>query len=54
MSLGVANEIMEFILQNYAGFTFSTSINDTWYDLTSNVVGSIISALCFLPFIQQT
>lgn len=51
-SLGIANEILEFILQNYFGIVIATSINDTWYDLISNTVGSIIAILCLSPFIK--
>jgi hypothetical protein len=52
-ALGVANEILEFFLQNYVGLIFAESINDTWYDLISNTVGSLIAALLFLPFIDE-
>ena len=33
---GVANEIVEFFLQNQFGFVFANSINDTWLDLVSS------------------
>lgn len=52
-TLGVANEILEFLLQNYVGFTFATSINDTWLDLTSNAVGSLVAATSFVPLIDR-
>lgn len=49
-ALGIANEILEFILQNYAEITFAVSVNDTWYDLISNTIGSFAAALFFTPF----
>lgn len=52
-ALGVANEILEFFLQNYLGRIFAQSVNDTWYDLTSNLIGSLIAALLFVPFIDK-
>lgn len=51
-ALGVANEILEFFLQNYAGMTFSTSVNDTWLDLISNTVGMLIAVISFTPFVN--
>ncbi len=51
VALGVANEIVEFLLQRYAGFTFATSAMDTWFDLLSNVCGALLGAACLLPFI---
>jgi drug/metabolite transporter superfamily protein YnfA len=52
-TLGVGNEILEFYLQNYAGFTFfSTTPNSTWHDLISNLIGNIIgigTLICFVP-----
>lgn len=38
-SLGAANEILEFYLQNYLGLTMATTLNDTWLDLISNTIG---------------
>lgn len=52
-SLGVANEILEFLLQNFAGFTIAVTINDTWLDLVSNTVGSLLAAVCFVPFVGR-
>jgi hypothetical protein len=52
-ALGVANEILEFFLQNYAGMIFSSHINDTWYDLMSNTIGSLIATVCFVPCIKK-
>lgn len=50
-TLGVANEITEFFLQNYFNFLAATSINDTWLDLISNTVGLLVAAIIFTPFI---
>ncbi len=47
---GIANEIFEFILQNYFGFIFADSINDTWLDLISNSIGSILASVFIVPF----
>jgi hypothetical protein len=53
-TLGVANEILEFFLQNYAGFTFfSVTPNDTWYDLISNAIGTVVAIGMFIPFIKS-
>ena len=53
-ALGVINESMEYVLQNYFGFTlmFADSINDTWLDLVSNTVGIAIAGVCFTPFVN--
>jgi hypothetical protein len=52
-SLGVANEIIECILQNYAGMLFAPSVNDTWLDLISNMIGIILGSIVFTPFIIE-
>jgi len=54
-AMGVANEIIEYLLQNYAGFTlmFSNNINDTWLDLISNTVGILVATACFTPFVNR-
>lgn len=49
IALGVANEIMEFIMQNYAGMNFTTTINDTWLDLISNTIGLLVAAIILTP-----
>ena len=46
-SLGVANEILEFFLQNYLGLLMAASINDTWLDLISNTVGATVGLTIF-------
>ncbi|MBM3204789.1 hypothetical protein FJZ48_02295 [Candidatus Uhrbacteria bacterium] len=48
--LGVANEIIEFIGQNYFHYLFAPHINDTWLDLISNTVGIAVGSACFVPF----
>jgi drug/metabolite transporter superfamily protein YnfA len=52
-TLGVANELLEFILQNYVGMQFSTSINDTWLDLVSNTIGIAAASIILTPFIKK-
>lgn len=51
-ALGVSNEIFEFFLQNYMGWTFAITINDTWHDLISNLIGSVIGGICLFPFVD--
>lgn len=53
IGLGVANEILEFFLQNYLHYIFSQSVNDTWLDLMSNVAGAVIASICLVPFIKK-
>jgi len=53
-AMGVTNEILEFFLQNYAGFIFSASVNDTWLDLISNAVGALIAGAVLVPFVNRT
>jgi len=52
-ALGVANELLEFVVQNYAGFVMADSINDTWLDLLSNTVGTV-GASSVLVFLRNT
>ncbi len=49
---GSANEMFEFILQNQFGLLFADSVNDTWLDLISNTVGSIVASLHIAPFVK--
>jgi hypothetical protein len=51
-ALGVANEILEFILQYYFNIISAESINDTWLDLISNSVGIAIAGIIFTPFVH--
>lgn len=53
MTLGVANEIVEYLLQNYSVFFFTDDINDTWLDLISNVLGVIIGGVTLVPFLPK-
>lgn len=46
-ALGVANEIAEFLLQNYTEMVFATTINDTWLDLASNTIGILTASIFF-------
>ena len=54
IALGVANEILEFFLQNYFHFGFTRNVNDTWLDLISNVAGALIASLCLLLFVPKS
>jgi len=49
LALGIANELVEFVLQLYTGFPFAPSILDTWLDLTSNLVGVLLASMYFVP-----
>jgi hypothetical protein len=51
--LGVLNEILECVLQNYFGIISADSINDTWFDLISNTVGLLLAGIFFVPFINS-
>ncbi len=53
VTLGVGNEIVEFILQNYFNFISAPTVNDTWLDLISNICGALIAAICFVPFVKK-
>lgn len=53
IALGVANEILEFVLQNYLGILAAESINDTWLDLISNVIGSGFAVAFLAPLIRK-
>jgi glycopeptide antibiotics resistance protein len=54
-TMGVANEIIEFLLQNYTNldFTFAQTINDTWLDLISNTIGALLGAILLTPFVRS-
>jgi hypothetical protein len=52
-SLGIVNEIYEFILQNYFDVLAAATINDTWLDLISNSVGTLVASVCFVPFVNR-
>ena len=52
IALGVGNEILEYILQNYTPLSFAKTANDTWLDLISNCVGALIAAVPLVYFIR--
>lgn len=52
LSLGVANEILEYFLQEFTSLSFANTANDTWMDLISNTVGALIALVCLAPFIR--
>ncbi len=52
-ALGVANEVLEFFLQNYFGLHFASAVNDTWLDLISNVIGALVASIIFVPFVRK-
>jgi len=52
LSLGVANEILEYFLQEFTSLSFANTANDTWMDLISNTVGALIALVCLTPFIR--
>jgi ABC-type Fe3+-siderophore transport system permease subunit len=51
-SLGVANEILEFFLEQHLHLVFVPHIYDTWFDLMSNTVGVITGLLVCTPFVR--
>ncbi len=50
--LGIGNEILEFVLQEFGPFLFANSINDTWLDLVSNITGALIAGVV-LTFLHK-
>ena len=52
MFLGIVNEIAECFLQNIFGFIAAATINDTWFDLISNLIGAVTAISITIPFIQ--
>ncbi len=53
LSLGVANEILEYFLEEFTSLSFATTANDTWMDLISNTIGALIAAACLVPFVRS-
>ncbi len=53
VALGVANELVEFLLQRYFWVVFAQTLTDTWLDLLSNVFGALIAAACLVPFVKS-
>ena len=45
LALGVANELLEFLLQSYAGIISAATPTDTWFDLASNTIGIGIASI---------
>lgn len=52
MFLGIVNEIAECFLQNVFGFIAAATINDTWFDLMSNLIGALTALVVTIPFIE--
>ncbi len=52
-TLGVGNEIIEFVAQEHFGIAFAKNLNDTWLDLVSNTLGVLIAALFFVPLFAR-
>ncbi|PIR87823.1 MAG: hypothetical protein COU10_02450 [Candidatus Harrisonbacteria bacterium CG10_big_fil_rev_8_21_14_0_10_45_28] len=52
-ALGVANELAEFFLQQTTGEIFASTITDTWLDLLSNTLGTLVATLVALPFVKK-
>jgi len=53
LALGVGNELLEFLLQTQHLLTSATSIQDTWLDLASNVVGVTLASVVLTPFHKE-
>jgi hypothetical protein len=53
MTLGIGNEVVEYLLQNVFNFTAAPHINDTWLDLISNIVGTLLAAGLFTPYLKK-
>ncbi len=53
-TLGVANELVEFFLQTVTSLVFTTRLEDTWLDLLSNSVGTLVAAAVFVPMLTQS
>ncbi len=53
IALGVANEIVEYVLQNYFSMLMARTINDTWLDLISNIVGILVGSAIFVPLLSR-
>ncbi len=51
-SLGVANELAEFVMQTVTGTMFTDSLIDTWLDLTSNTVGLLLASAIGIPLLH--
>ncbi|MES2953567.1 MAG: hypothetical protein V4674_03315 [Patescibacteria group bacterium] len=49
-ALGVANEILEFILQHFIHYLFASSVTDTWLDLSSNTIGIFVGGTLYFLY----
>lgn len=52
-ALGVANELAEFFLQETTGEIFAPTITDTWLDLLSNTLGTLVATLALVPCLHK-
>lgn len=52
MALGVANELVESLLQQYTSIIFASDTSDTWLDLWSNTIGAL-GAGSLLTLVQR-
>lgn len=53
LSLGVANEMMEYVLGLYTPLTFADTADDTRLDLISNCVGAVLAIIMLIPFSKK-
>ena len=53
-AMGVANELLEFILQTHSHYIFSDNPLDTWRDLASNTAGACVGLVILAPFVTST
>lgn len=51
-AMGVANEVMEYFLQEYSFLIFSNNMNDTWLDLLCNSIGTAVGLIVCAPFVR--
>jgi len=53
MTLGIANETIEYFLQTYAHYIFAPTPTDTWLDLISNLTGALAAGVILTPFVNK-
>ena len=53
LALGVANELLEFILQSSGLVIAARNVDDTWFDLASNTIGIILASIIFVPLHKE-
>ncbi|MBI5138281.1 MAG: hypothetical protein HZA95_00600 [Candidatus Vogelbacteria bacterium] len=51
--LGVGNEVVEYLAQHFLDIISAATVDDTWLDLVSNLVGIAVGLICFTPFIRN-